>query len=199
MDKQKFKKYMLDSGRSASTCSNYINALKQAGEILNISIFDASEEKLQYFIKEFASGGKHTAIGDINHGAAKAGVKRYYEAMLVNKPAEVVVDIVEPIETVQEESSEELEPGFRDLLTQYYKAVSKYSGYNFSSPVEIMDHYNYSDDPIFGDKYYMLISIREARNCWAHPDKDEQDNEDLIEIGRRYIKMVLRKLNQKLC
>ena len=97
---------------------------------------------------------------------------------------------------IEEELVEEHEDEFRDLLVMYYKAVTKYAGYKLNSPSQIMDHYNYTDDPVFGDKYYMLISIREARNCWAHPDKDEQDNEDLVEIGRRYIKMVLRKLNE---
>ena len=117
------------------------------------------------------------------------------------KEVEVIkeIEIIKEIEVIKEIEIEIIkeEISFKELYGIFLKKVREYSGYKFKEPGEIMDYYNGKDDPVFKN-YYMLISIRGARNANAHDYiKEDLTVEALeeIKIGKSYLNILIERLN----
>ena len=93
-----------------------------------------------------------------------------------------------------EDKSHSRSGNFREVYNNFLKEVAAYSGYTFNGITDLMAYYDQTDDKVFAGSYYMLISIRKGRNEWAHPESNDVDSEDIIEIGFRYLNILTRKL-----
>ena len=198
MNSNEYSRVLLDKGYAESTSIAYSKAIYKIERSLNTNIYGASADHISDVLVSLDKGGEYEKLGNVGHRTIFNGVKQYLEAIVSTGyiPEEVIED------ELQDYAHNDQRSGYGDAdeYNQDYKAflraVRDYCGYNLKDVGEMLVHYNNTNDPII--EYYMLLSIRDSRNPWAHdPTLDTLTLEELdqLEIGRRYMNIITRRIN----
>lgn len=198
MNSRNYAMALLDNGYAESTSMAYSNAILKVERALSTVVYGADINSVAAVVVKLDKNGSHEALGNQGHRTVVNAVKKYLELILDEEYVPAPVAAPAPVEENEPEEEEDAagtkyEADYKEFL----RAVRNYCGYRLKDVSEMLSHYDNKCDQYV--EYYMLMSIRESRNVWAHdPTLDTLTPEelDVLEIGRLYMNIISRRLNK---
>ena len=201
MNYLQFAKALLDNGYAESTSQSYYKAIFKVERSLGTAVYGASKDSILNTISKLDKGGQHEELGNKSHRTVVNAVKAYNELYEGSKEdlQEQIEDIIEDLPEVEipEEATDLdlLGDEWKTTYKKWLKLMRNYTGYNYDIGTFIPHFEGSYDDKI---EYYMLLSIRDARNNEAHdPTLTTLNEEELcvVKIGILYMKIINNRLN----